>query len=61
MEKQLPLPQDLVRLKDFLTEQLEKFDVTDTSPENFRKAVNIASGKLLTYNRRRSGELQAVK
>ena len=60
-EKKMPEPSDLVKLKDYLHSQLEEIDVENLSYKNFQHIAKLTLSKLLSYNRRRSGEIQAIK
>ena len=61
MEKNLPLPEDVKKLNVFLKTAIENFDSKDRSFVNFRLAVKLVEAKLIMYNRRRSGEIKALR
>jgi hypothetical protein len=61
IEQQLPVPDDLVKLSRYLDEQLAIFDSSDMSASNFRHAVQLSEAKLISFNRRRAGEIQALR
>ncbi|XP_060064937.1 uncharacterized protein LOC132545279 [Ylistrum balloti] len=58
--KPLPLPEDVQKLAVYLRSEMENFNIEDTSYENFRNGVILAEAGLITYNRRRPGEIQAL-
>ncbi|XP_014669798.1 PREDICTED: protein starmaker-like [Priapulus caudatus] len=60
-KKPLPLPQDVLKLANFNKEELEKLDLNDASYPNYRKVVTLTETRLILYNRRRCGELQAMQ
>ena len=53
----LPLPEDIQQLSSFLKENCTAFNTEDASYRNFREAVVLALSRLVTYNRRRCGEV----
>ena len=57
----LPLPKDVAKLSQHLKSECNKFDQTDQSYSNYRRTVIVAEACLIAYNRRRPGELQAMK
>ena len=57
---ELPDPQDVKRLSEFTVTELKKLDFEDKSEEVFRRAVTLAETRLLVFNKRRSGELEAT-
>ena len=59
-KKPFPLPSDIEKLSKYLKVSLNEFDTHDTSLEKFRLGVTLAEARLVTYNKRRSGEMQAV-
>ncbi len=59
-KKPLPLPEDIQKLASYLNGELDDFDPADTSYPNYRRGVMLVEAKLISYNRRRCGELQAM-
>lgn len=57
----LPIPSDVVKFSNFLKEKAKVCDLKDTSYQNYRKVVILALAALISYNRRRPGEVQAIK
>ena len=60
-KQQLPLPEDLKRLGEFLNNELSKVNLKDHTTTTFRRVSQLVESKLTAYNRRRSGEVQAIK
>ncbi|OWF34468.1 uncharacterized protein LOC110445058 [Mizuhopecten yessoensis] len=60
-ENLLPLPKDIEKLASYIKREMEAFDTADTSYDNYRKAVVLVESNLITYNRRRPGEVQAMR
>ncbi|XP_021353744.1 uncharacterized protein LOC110450516 [Mizuhopecten yessoensis] len=62
-DKKLPEPNDIKTLNIFLNESLKDLDLkSNTSiPDIFRKTAEVTEAKLVVYNRRRTGELQAIR
>ncbi|XP_069107330.1 uncharacterized protein [Argopecten irradians] len=60
-ESLLPLPNDVQKLAIYLKRELETFNLSDASNENYRKGVVLAQANLITYNRRRPGEVQVMR
>ena len=60
-KKPLPLPNDIKKLAEYFQKEIGSFNRKDMSYQNFRKGVMLAEAKLITYNRRRSGEVQALR
>ena len=58
-ERQLPSPTDLAKLTQWLITHLKNTDLTDVSPETFRKISIYTLARLMTYNKRRSGEVES--
>ena len=61
IEQQLPHPDDLVKLSRYLEDQLSIFDTSVKSDINFKLAVQLTQAKLISFNRRRAGEIQALR
>lgn len=61
-KKELPHPEDIVKLFSYLVENLESLDLTYTAVSGlmFRPIVMLVEARLLLYNRRRPGELEAL-
>jgi len=60
-EKSLPNPDDLVRLQAHVKEGLKELKLAETGcPETYRRAVELCQTRLLLYNKRRSGEIEAI-
>ena len=57
----LPLQEDIQRLSEYLNDQIREFKTQDASYKNYRSGVILAESKLITFNRRRCGELQAMR
>ncbi|XP_062575025.1 uncharacterized protein LOC134236887 [Saccostrea cucullata] len=58
---ELPLPSDVKKLSDYLKTELESFDKGNLTYENFKKGSTLTEAVLITYNRRRPGEIQAMR
>ena len=56
----LPLPEDMESLAKYLKKELQELDTNDKSMSNYIHAVQLVQARLVTYNRRRDGELQAL-
>lgn len=56
----LPLPLDVKKLSEYLKQEALSCDLKNYSYENFRKVVTLGLASLITYNRRRPGEVQAM-
>ncbi|XP_038063286.1 uncharacterized protein LOC119733978 [Patiria miniata] len=61
LKQQLPKPDDLVQMNNFLTKELSNFDLSLSTLDNYRTAVQLVEAKLISYNRRRCGEVQAMR
>ena len=59
-KKPLPMPGDVQKLARYNQEQLNSLDLHDNTYTTFRRAVILAEARLVLYNRRRVGELQAM-
>lgn len=57
----LPVPSDVVKFSQYLKGEAKVCDLKDTSYPNYRKVVILALAALISYNRRRPGEVQAIK
>ena len=57
----LPDPKDLKDLQVYVKSELEKLDLTSPLLATYRNAVNLLQTRLVIYNKRRSGELEATK
>jgi hypothetical protein len=60
IRKPLPLPEDIQKLCTFLKKELSSLDLNDSSSKNYLRATKLAEARLILYNRRRCGELQAM-
>jgi hypothetical protein len=58
MKKELPSPEDVMKLTKHIVSELES---TALTPENFFRIVQLVQTRLLLYNKRRSGEIDAVR
>ena len=58
---ELPLPSDVKKLSEYLKTELESFNKGNVTFENFKKGTILAEAALITYNRRRPGEVQAMR
>lgn len=59
--EELPDPKDIEKLSNSLKSEISKLDLKNHTPANFRHVANIISARLVIYNRRRTGELQAIR
>ncbi|PIK43780.1 hypothetical protein BSL78_19344 [Apostichopus japonicus] len=59
--KPVPLPSDVVAFSKYLTNEAVSCNFEDMSYANFRKVVIVALAALISYNRRRPGDVQAIK
>lgn len=58
---ELPDPEDIARIAKYLTEQLDEYSEKSVStPDEYRRLGMLTQARLLLYNRRRPGELQAL-
>ena len=60
VRKPLPLPEDVKKLAEHINSELNNFDYNDISYSSYRRAVTVAIAKLVSFNRRRCGEVQAI-
>ncbi|XP_060584452.1 uncharacterized protein LOC132740548 isoform X2 [Ruditapes philippinarum] len=60
-EKHLPHPEDILKLNCYLQDSISQLDYKKTDKMNFRLVAELIEAKLILYNRRRTGELQAVR
>jgi hypothetical protein len=59
---ELPLPSDLKKVSDYLQNEAGKLDSVDLKDDrNYLRAVEIIQARLLTYNKRRPGELEGTR
>lgn len=56
---ELPIPGDLLLLSTHLQKQAREINTIDNA-SMYRRAVEVAEGRLLTYNKRRPGELEGI-
>uniref|UniRef100_A0A8W8MIH0 PWWP domain-containing protein n=1 Tax=Magallana gigas TaxID=29159 RepID=A0A8W8MIH0_MAGGI len=61
-KKELPYPEDIMKLSSYLVENLEFVDLSYTAVSGmmFRRIVMLVEARLILYNRRRPGELEAL-
>jgi len=59
--KPLPLPSDVVAFSRYLTQEAVSCNLRDNSYSNFRRVIIVALAAIICYNRRRPGEVQAIK
>ena len=60
-KKSLPEPEDLKKLAKSLNVELQNIDLSDVSYHTYHQACTLVVAKLISYNRRRAGEVQAIK
>ena len=58
--KPLPLPADVQKLAKYINDEMEKFDHVDVTYQKYVRAVTLAQAKLISFNRRRCGEVQQI-
>ena len=56
----LPDPNDIQKLNEYMNTQLSSIDLEEISLENYNKVARLVATKLLQYNRRRPGEIEAI-
>ena len=61
VHKSLPDPGDIATLAKHISSELNAFNLKEMNPDNYRNAVILAESRLLLYNRRRPGELEALR
>ena len=59
--KSLPLPDDLVKLQDHIKNEIKELDLKSTTKKNFNRVIVLSETRLLLYNKRRSGEVEAIR
>ena len=59
--KNLPLPEDIQQLSNYLRDSILNVDLTKADATNYREVGKLIEAKLVTYNRRRTGEVQAIR
>ena len=57
----LPKPEDVQKLSEYLIHELKALDLQKVDKETFRRAVIISQSRLIVYNKRRTGELEATR
>ena len=57
----LPKQEDIIKAATYMNEEIKKLDLTVKDKATYQKACTLALAKLVFYNRRRSGEMQALK
>ena len=62
-KKELPHPEDIVTFSSYLVKQLQSLDLDPTTADsvNFRQTAMLVEARLMLYNRRRPGELEALR
>ncbi len=56
----IPAPDDIKELNEYLTGELKTAPMRKQLPD-FQQAVRLAQTKLLLYNKRMSGEIDAIR
>lgn len=56
----LPDTNDIQKLNEYMNTQLSNIDLEEISLENYNKVARLVAAKLLQYNRRRPGEIEAI-
>ena len=56
----LPDPEDIRKLGEYLVKSLERLDLDCADWDTFKKTMRLVQTRLLCYNKRRSGELEAT-
>ena len=59
--KDLPDPDDIKRLNEYLKEEMDKLSYTDATYHNYCHIACLVLAKLVSYNRRRTGELEGAR
>ena len=57
----MPDPQDIENLTKYMVTEISKIDLSDQSTSNYRHIAQLALARLISFNRRRTGEVQAIK
>ena len=60
IRKALPLPSDVQKLAAYINQQMTVFNRVDVSYNTYLRAVTLAEAKLISFNRRRCGEVQQI-
>ncbi len=60
IRKPLPDPVDIKVLSDYLNKQLLDFNTVEVSYEQYKRAIVLSQAKLISFNRRRCGEVQQI-
>jgi hypothetical protein len=60
-KKRLPLPEDIKKLAETTDRCLKELDLTDKTFQTYHKACELVEAKLISYNRRRPGEVQSIQ
>ena len=58
--KPLPDPNDIKTLSAYLNKEILNFNSIEVSYEQYKRAVVLAEAKLISFNRRRCGEVQQI-
>lgn len=59
-EKFLPHQADIQNLAEHLIGEIKEYNYSDKSPENYRKLQKVVLVRLVTFNKRRSGEMESL-
>ena len=57
----LPDPYDIEQMNHFLNDAIQDLDLSVMTYKNFKEVGEVIATKLLMYNRRRTGEIEAVR
>ncbi|MES9884350.1 MAG: hypothetical protein ABW185_26180, partial [Sedimenticola sp.] len=60
-KKELPHPVDIMKFATFLVDELKALDLNISDGEKFQTTAALVQTRLLLYNRRRPGELEALR
>ncbi|XP_030843815.1 uncharacterized protein LOC115924951 isoform X2 [Strongylocentrotus purpuratus] len=60
VQQQLPRPEDVEKMSRYIRDKLSQLDYQRTSWIDFQEVGCLALTRLLTYNKRRSGEIEAI-
>ena len=58
---QLPSPEDITKLNEFMNKELENLNLDIKSKENYSAVCKLSAAKTTIYNRRRPGEVENLK
>ena len=57
----LPKPNDVLMLSNHTKIALSKLDLTLVTMDNYRGVVRLTQSRLVTYNKRRPGEIDGIR